>query len=180
MKTPYTLKQVLLQEAEKTYKTTENLFRKVDDHELDWKPETGKNWMTTRQLLLHCAKYGCGLAFQGFIKGDWGPVGAEHSENQGEAQHLPKAEDLPYVENVEQALKILKDDQKLATRCLNDVDESELLSRRLVAPWGGLEMSLFQHLLMMIAHLVQHKGQLYYYLKLMGKDVDSSDLWGEV
>ena len=136
--------------------------------------------MTTRQLLMHCAKYGCGLAYQGFIKGDWGPVGGEDSENQGEVQHLPEAEDLPYVENVEEALKILKNDQKLAIHCLNDVHESELLSKRLVAPWGGLEMSLFQHLLMMIAHLAQHKGQLYYYLKLMGKDVDSSDLWGEV
>jgi hypothetical protein len=30
----------------------------------------------------------------------------------------------------------------------------------------------------MIRHLAQHKGQLFYYLKLMGRDVDSSDLWG--
>jgi len=29
----------------------------------------------------------------------------------------------------------------------------------------------------MIAHLVQHKGQLFYYLKLMGKDVSTADLW---
>ena len=30
----------------------------------------------------------------------------------------------------------------------------------------------------MIAHLAQHKGQLFYYLKLMGKDVKTDDLWG--
>jgi uncharacterized damage-inducible protein DinB len=176
MKAPLTLKQVLLEEAEKTYKTTDKLFRRIDDSELNWKPATGKNWMTIGQLLMHCANYGCGLAVQGFVKGDWGPL----PEEPDEAQHLPKAEDLPYVENVQQAIKILNDDQKLTLDCLREVDEAELLSKTMAAPWGGIEMTLFQHLLMMIAHLAQHKGQLFYYLKLMGKDVDSSDLWGEV
>jgi uncharacterized damage-inducible protein DinB len=136
--------------------------------------------MTMGQLLMHCANYGCGKAVQCFIKGDWGPAEGEESDDQGEVQHLPQAEDLPYVDNVEQAIKLLEDDQKLALSCISEVEEAELLSKRLVAPWGGLEMSLFQHLLMMIAHLAQHKGQLFYYLKLLGKDVDSSDLWGDV
>ncbi len=30
----------------------------------------------------------------------------------------------------------------------------------------------------MIEHLKQHKGQLFYYLKLQGKPVNTSDLWG--
>jgi uncharacterized damage-inducible protein DinB len=179
MKAPLTLSQVLLEEAKKTYKTTENLFRKVDDSELNWKPETGKNWMTLGQLLMHCAKYGCGQAVQGFIRGDWGFAEEENSDDQGEAQHLPEAEDLPCVDTVEQAIKILEDDRKLALSCLGEVEEADLLSKKLSAPWGGSEMTLFQHLLMMIAHLAQHKGQLFYYLKLMGKNVDTGDLWGE-
>jgi uncharacterized damage-inducible protein DinB len=48
----------------------------------------------------------------------------------------------------------------------------------LLAPWGGPGASLFQHLLHMVAHLAQHKGQLFYYLKLMGKDLKTGDLWG--
>jgi uncharacterized damage-inducible protein DinB len=47
------------------------------------------------------------------------------------------------------------------------------------APWGGPECTLFQHLLHMVDHLAQHKGQLFYYMKLMGKDVNTSDLWGD-
>ena len=47
-----------------------------------------------------------------------------------------------------------------------------------MATWGGPEMCLFQRPLRMIAHLAQHKGQLFYYLKLMGKDVKTSDLRG--
>jgi uncharacterized damage-inducible protein DinB len=58
------------------------------------------------------------------------------------------------------------------------LEEAELLANRFTAPWGGSELSLFQHLLLMIAHLAQHKGQLFYYLKLMGKDLNTSDLWG--
>jgi hypothetical protein len=27
-------------------------------------------------------------------------------------------------------------------------------------------------------HLAQHKGQLFYYLKLQGKPVNTTDLWG--
>jgi len=180
METPLTLKQVLCEETEKTYKVTENLFRKVDDSELNWKPTTGTNWMTLGQLMMHCASGGCGIGIQGFIKGDWGPAGNEEPDDQEEVHHLPQAEDLPYVNSIDQAIKILKDDKALAMSCISEAEEAELLSKKMVAPWGVLEMTLLQHLLMMIAHLAQHKGQLFYYLKLMGKDVNSGDLWGEV
>jgi hypothetical protein len=30
----------------------------------------------------------------------------------------------------------------------------------------------------MVGHLNQHKGQLFYYLKLQGKDVNTMHLWG--
>jgi hypothetical protein len=30
----------------------------------------------------------------------------------------------------------------------------------------------------MLGHLTQHKGQLFYYLKLQGKPVNTGDLWG--
>ena len=180
MEKPVTLKQVLLEETEKTYVVTKKLFRNVDDSELSWKPSSGKNWMTLGQLLMHCADGGCGKGLQGFIKGNWGPAGGEEPADQEESHQLPQAEDLPHVDHVDQGIKMLEDDKKLALSCLNDVEEDDLLSKKLIAPWGVLEMSLFQHLLIMIAHLAQHKGQLFYYLKLMGKDVDSSDLWGEV
>ena len=89
------------------------------------------------------------------------------------------AEALPGVESVEQALQLLEDDRRLTLDCIEESDETEILGNRFTAPWGGSAISLFQHLLMMIAHLAQHKGQLFYYLKLMGKDVNTADLWGE-
>jgi uncharacterized damage-inducible protein DinB len=169
-----TLTQVLLVEAEATYVTAERLFRRVSDDELSWTPATGKNWMTMGQLLMHCASFGCGKAVQGFVTGDWGP-GAEDSSAQG---HTPPAEALPSVTSVHQALDLLAADRHLALHSIQAAGESRLLAHKVAAPWGGPETSLFQQLLRMIAHLAQHKGQLFYYLKLMGKDVKTDDLWG--
>lgn len=178
MKTRITLMDVLLEEAEVTYAITEKLFRRVADSELSWKPTTGKNWMTVGQLLMHCASFGCGKAVQGFVKGDWGTPEGIKPEDLDAEQHVPPAAALPSVESVEQALELLANDRKLALQCIGEVEEAKLLAERLTAPWGGPEFSLFQHLLLMIAHLAQHKGQLFYYLKLMGKDLNTGDLWG--
>jgi DinB superfamily len=171
-----TLTDVLLQEAEETYVITEKLFRRVSDGELSWSPGQGKNWMTMGQLLTHCASFGCGKAVQGFVKGDWGwPASPENDEAE---IHLPPAATLPTVESVAQALELLATDRRVAMSCIAAAGEDTLLGKSIVAPWGGPPLTLFQQLLHMIAHLAQHKGQLFYYLKLTGKDVDTTDLWG--
>ena len=174
-----TLKDILQNEAERAYIITKNLFSFISNNELQWGPTSGKNWMTVGQLMMHCANFGCGKAVQGFIKGDWGLAEGTKMEDLNEADHVPPQALLPSVENVEEASRLLEEDRKLTISCISEVDESELLNRSLIAPWGGQELTLFQHLLQMIAHLNQHKGQLFYYLKLMGKNVNTKDLWGE-
>jgi hypothetical protein len=173
-----TLTDVLLHEAEETYVITEKLFRRVVDGDLSWRPATGRNWMTVGQLLMHCASFGCGKAIRGFVKGDWGLPEGTRLEDLRAEHHVPPVAALPSVESVEQALQLLARDRDIALGCIAEAKEAELLTKVLAAPWGGHEVSLFQHLLQMIAHLGQHKGQLFYYLKLIGKDVNTSDLWG--
>lgn len=172
------LKQVLREEAESVYRATEKLIRKVSDSDLSWKPTTGPNWMTLAQLLMHCASFGCGKAMLGFVHGDWGSPGDQGLGGEEEVVHLPPAEVMPSVECVEEALDLLTADRLLALRCIDEVRDDDLLGKKMSAPWGGREQTLFQHLYMMIAHLAQHKGQLFYYLKLLGKDVRTEDLWG--
>jgi uncharacterized damage-inducible protein DinB len=166
--------EILLAEAETTYSVTERLFRCVSDDELAWAPRDGDNWMTVGQLLMHCASFGCGKAVHGFLTGDWGT----HGENANDQDHVPPADALPSVTSVRQAIELLDGDRELTLSGIRAAGERTLLERRVAAPWGGPEMLLGQQLLRMIAHLAQHKGQLFYYLKLMGKDVDTSDLWG--
>ena len=172
-----TLTDVLLDEAQTAYAVTERLFHRVSDADLAWKPSApGSEWMTTGQLLMHCACFGCGKAAHGFITGDWGVELAEYGE-AGAHTHVPAAAELPAVESVEQALRLLEADRMLTLDAIAQADASDLLGGRLPAPWGGPPLPLFQHILHMIAHLAQHKGQLFYYLKLMGRNVCTSDLW---
>ena len=173
-----TLKDILMNEAEKVYVITRNLFVLVSNNELQWTPASGKSWMTVGQLLMHCASFGCGKAVQGFIKGDWGLPEGTNMDDLNAEDHVPPQTALPGVKNIEEAIELLEEDRNLTISCISDVDESELLNRSLTAPWGGEKLTLFQHLLQMIAHLNQHKGQLFYYLKLMGKNVTTKDLWG--
>jgi uncharacterized damage-inducible protein DinB len=172
-----TLTEVLTQDAEATYKATEGLMRMVDPGQLGWKPPAGSNWMTLGQLLRHCTD-ACGMSIRGFVTGDWGlPEGVKLDEMPAD-QMLPPAEKMPSVTTVDEALRLMDEDRKTALRYITEAGEENLLTRRLVAPWGGPERTLFQHLQEMIIHLAQHKGQLFYYLKLQGKPVNTMDLWG--
>ena len=169
-----TLTSVLLSETEATYTLTERLFRRVNDDQLHWRPSTGSNWMTVGQLLMHCGRFGCGRAIEGFVTGSW--EGA--AEDSTADEHMPAAESLPTVTTVAEAIELLAVDRELALSCIREAGEAALRERSAVAPWGGPPMPLFQQLLRMIAHLAQHKGQLFYYLKLMGQEVSTEDLWG--
>jgi len=169
-----TLTDILVNEAETTYAVAERLFRRVSEDQLAWTPATGTGWMTVGQLLMHCASFGCGKAIRGFVIGDWG-IAAEDATDE---EHVPPAQALPSVETVQEALELLAADRDLAIASIRAAGESNLLDRRVTAPWGGSPASLFEHLLHIIAHLAQHKGQLFYYLKLMGQDVKTFDLWG--
>lgn len=169
------LSEILKQDAQGMYHATEGLIRQVDT--LDWKPSTGTNWMTTGQLLHHCTN-ACGFTINGFVNGDWGlPEG--HSMNDlPQDEMIPPLEKIPAVANVDEAISLLSSDRDLCMNVLSEVADERLLSERSSAPWGGPEVTLFQHCTSMIWHLGQHKGQLFYYLKLQGKDVNTMHLWG--
>ena len=78
-----------------------------------------------------------------------------------------------------QAREALAADKKVALAMLAQAGEEALDSRTLEAPWEkGNPKALGKHMLEMVNHLALHKAQLFYYLKLMGKPVDTKSLWG--
>jgi uncharacterized damage-inducible protein DinB len=172
-----TLVDILREDAEAAYSVTECLFRRVEPDGLAWKPATGENWMTMGQLLMHCT-IACGASLKAFITRDWGLPPGVRFEDLPPEEVLPPASKLPTVASVEQALQLLAADREIARQQLADLDESRLFAERFPAPWGGRPLTLFQHLSHMIGHLEQHKGQLFYYLKLRGQDVSTVDLYG--
>jgi uncharacterized damage-inducible protein DinB len=170
--------QLLKAETESVYGTTLRLLDKVDANSLEWKPATGSNWMTVGQLLKHISE-GCGSGFKGFVTGDWGlPEGKTMADLTPE-EMFPPAEKLPAVESVSEVRRLLTKDKAQALQLLDEIGENELANREISAPWApDVKLPLGCHLLHMIQHLDKHKSQLFYYLKLQGKPVNTTDLWG--
>lgn len=170
--------QLLKNEVEVAYATTAKLLDKVDPDSLDWKPESGGNWMSVRQLLKHISN-ACGAGCKGFVSGDWGLPEGVKLEDLSAEEMLPPAEKMPAVESVEEARKLLSEDKAIALHMIEQAGENDLANREVAAPWApGVTSPLGRHLLQMVLHLDRHKGQLFYYLKLQGKPVNTADLWG--
>ena len=166
---------LLKSELEEAYKAAEGLIAMVGDDELDWKPATGENWMTTGQLLKHITD-ACGMACRGFVTGDWGlPEGLDPSEMSPE-QMLPPADQMLSLASVAEATEALAADKQVA---LEMIDQAvDRMDEPAPAPWDPRPTPLGQQLLGMIGHLNNHKGQLYYYLKLQGKKVNTWHYYG--
>jgi hypothetical protein len=186
--------ELLTQMMKESFSVADGLMELVNDDELDWKPATGKNWMTTGQLLQHMTG-SCGACCRGFDTGDWGMpsgeceadsvdsvAGAEADSGTPTDQHesmLPPAEALPTVSSVAEARKILAEDRAIAFEVVAKAGEERLEGEMSAAPWEpDNSRSLGLHCLNMVQHLDSHRHQLFYYLKLMGKDVNTMNLWG--
>lgn len=169
--------ELLRSQIERTYGATMRLLDLVEDASLGWKPSTGTNWMTTGQLLMHITT-ACGACFRGFVSGDWGLPAGVQADDLSSEEMLPPADKLPAVENVAQAKRLLAEDKRLALDMLAESGEERLANTTARAPWDPREITLGYRLLAMVSHLAQHKAQLFYYLKLQGKPVNTSHLWG--
>ena len=169
--------ELLKLQIESAYASADGLIGMVNDGELGWKPATGENWMTMGQLLRHLTD-ACGAPCKGFVTGDWGmPEGVDLSELPPE-EMLPPAEKLPALESVADARRLLAEDKAVALAMIEQSGEEDLAGKKVTAPWDPREIALGKQLLQMIGHLEQHKAQLFYYLKLQGKPVNTGHLWG--
>lgn len=151
---------VLTEQVNDAYRAAEGLLRLVEDEQLEWKPATGENWMTTGQLVHHLSD-ACGSMFKGFITGEWA-----FEESVGACP------------SVMEARAWLHADKALALELLEGLSDDDLTDRMVEAPWGKKPMPLGYSLSKMVMHLDVHKSQLFYYLKLQGKPVNTAHLWG--
>lgn len=172
------LTELLKDEIDMAYRAADGLMALVDDGILGWKPATGDNWMTVGQLLMHMTT-SCGLCMKGMATGDWSMPDGQNIEEMSEDEMLPPAEKLPAVESVAQARAMLAEDKKTAIETVDGAGEDDLANRNTAAPWAPEEnYALGRHLIQMVGHLSSHKSQLFYYLKLLEKPVNTGDLWG--
>ena len=105
------------------------------------------------------------------------PDGMDMSELKPEDM-MPPAERMPTVGSVAEAKKLLAEDKKIALEMVNQSSEEDLVNKQAPAPWDPTPMVLGHRLLQMVNHLNVHKSQLFYYLKLQSKPVNTEHLWG--
>lgn len=160
---------------DESYNCADGLIKLVASDELDWKPASGKNWMTAGQLLRHLVD-ACGFCCRGFDTGNWS-AGADADADP--AAMPTGAQHMPTITSVEEAQQLLAKDRAIALSVVTNAGEERLSTEMSAAPWEpDHPRSLGLHCLNMVQHLDSHRHQLFYYLKLMGKDVNTMNLWG--
>lgn len=170
--------ELVKNEIEEAYRATDGLMAQAEGLPLDWKPATGSNWMTTGQLLEHIGTTCCGSCIKGFATGDWGMTGGTNVGEMPLEEMLPPAEKLPTVGSVKEAREKLARDKKIALEIIEDVERAGRWEEPSTAPWDPRPAPLGKRMLSMVAHLQTHKAQLFYYLKLQGKPVNTMTLYG--
>ncbi|MCE5228980.1 DinB family protein [bacterium] len=165
--------RVLKSELDGAYRSAAGLMEMCCGLPLDWKPARENNWMTLGQLLKHISN-GAGQPIHGFVTGDWGM----DVENMTEEDMLPSAEKMPTVQSVDEARAALDADKEMAVRALEKCTAENLYERPAKAPWDQTEQPLAERIFQMIEHLNIHKAQLFYYLKLQGKPVNTMHMYG--
>jgi hypothetical protein len=165
-------------EIEDAYRIADNLMAMVTDDELAWKPVTGTNWMTMGQLLMHMTT-ACGFCCRAFMTGNWDPPEGYDPADVSPESGQPPAEKMPTVESVADARRRLAEDKQIAVAMVSEAGEEDLANKMVPAPWEESPSKVLGYqFLYMITHLNQHKNQLFYYLKLQGKPVNTMHLWG--
>lgn len=130
------------------------------------------------QLLKHIS-HACGPGCKGFVSADWGLPAGKKWEDLSPEEMMPPAEELPAVESVTEAKELLSDDRELALQMIDEAGENRLANTTVAAPWApDTSLVLGRQFFQMVQHLDRHKSQLFYYLKLQGKPVNTADLWG--
>jgi len=168
--------EFLKSELDSTYSLTKKMMDLADGLDLNWKPSSENNWMTNGQLLMHLTN-ACGASFQGFVTGDWGFPAKYKAEKLPAQEMLPAAETLPSVKSITEAKELIEKDYNTAVEMLGRCSDEKLENEYVTAPWSPQKAPLGLYLFQMIEHLKQHRAQLFYYLKLQGKPVNTSNLW---
>lgn len=176
------ISELLQRNVAETYGATAGLVGLVDDDALGWTPDSGENWMTTGQLLKHI-ETACGLVAKCFVTGDWSVMGKMEAEMVEGHERDPEtgmysAEAMPTATSTADTLAALEADRAATLGAIAEAGEERLAGEQVAAPWNPTPRALGYCLLECLQHLSAHKSQLFYYLKLQGRSVNTAHLWG--
>ncbi len=144
------------------FRPAESMLKMVPADKLDWKP--GPGFMTLGQLICHLGS-GIGEELRMLVNNSW-----PKPEDMGGAMHqMPSC-------GVAEALAKLEKDKETLREILAGVTEEEFAGKIVSTPWG-MKGTLEIMALEFKEHFVNHKMQLFLYLKLLGFPVNTETLY---
>jgi hypothetical protein len=147
-----------------SFRPAESLLKMVPADKLDWKP--GPTFMSLGQLICHMSG-GVGGELRMLVTGNWPkPEEMEGAMQQGS---MPSC-------NVQEALANLESDKSVLREVLAGVTEEDFRNRIVSVPWGW-ESKMERMALDFREHFINHKMQLFTYLKLLGFPVNTNTLY---
>ena len=150
--------------AESIYRPMAKLISLAPASKLDWKPGKG-DYMNLGQLLHHLST--CPGAFVAAVNNAFPPSAAFQKFIQ---------EDLKNNKTPEVAGREVSRGWDEAKAALTGVSPADFQARIVAVPWGP-PMPLWRTCLGMAEHWVNHKYQLFFYLKLLGRPVNTMTLY---
>ncbi len=172
--------QLLKSEIETACATTARLLDKADPESLDWKPESGGNWMTVGQFLKHITN-ACGAGCKGSVTSDWGLPAGKKLEDLSPEEALPPAEKMPAVESVEEAKNLPTEDKIIALEMVHQAGEDDLANREIACSLGPRSTLAPRPASSPIgaASSTGTKASYATTSSYQGKPVNTTDLWGQ-
>jgi hypothetical protein len=155
-------KDEYFQYALDAYKPAEAMLKMVPADKLDWKP--GPNFMSMGQLICHIGG-GIGAELGMMINNTW-PKMEDISEGM---KNMPTC-------NVQEALAKLEQDKATLREVLAGVTEEDFANKIVSVPWGW-KSRMEKMALDFREHFINHKMQLFTYLKLLGFPVNTETLY---
>jgi hypothetical protein len=152
-----------IQYALDCYKPAETMLKMVPADKLDWKP--GPTFMSLGQLICHLSD-GISTELRMCFNNSW-PKPEEMSEAM--KQGMPTC-------NVQEALAKLEKDKSNLRDVMAAVTEEDFAQKIVSVPWGW-KASMEKMALDFREHFVNHKMQLFTYLKLLGFPVNTETLY---
>ncbi len=156
--------QEFVEYAESLCPPTLKLISLAPAGKLDWRPAPG-NYMTLGQLLHHLAM--CPGILVAAVNNAFPPADAFEKFIQ---------EDLKNTKTPEAAQREASRGWEEAKAAISGLSEADFQKRMVTVPWGP-PTPLWRVCLSMADHWANHKYQLFFYLKLLDKPVNSATLY---
>jgi len=144
------------------FRPAESLLKMVPADKLDWKP--GPSFMSMGHLICHLSE-GIGTELGMLIQNSW-PKPEEMAELM---KQTPTC-------GVQEALAKLEKDKATLREVLASVSEEDFANKIVSVPWGW-KAKMEKMSLDFREHFVNHKMQLFTYLKLLGFPVNTETLY---